>query len=250
MFFINRALKRNTKTKFVLATVASLTALAAFGFAGAAEAVVYNAAVDFSLTNGNPNGVWTYGYETTPGSTLNLFNTTSTQNIGNSTIQFWQSTVVQQSLVPAVMKKTAGANAALGLPVGSIALHGGAGGQYAVLRFTAPTTAVYTVNAQFLSGDSGDTNALILLNNLAGVPLFSAVTTNTNPAYANALALTGGQTLEFLVGTKGNFFSDTTPLNLTISAPDSVTVPEAGTFALVLPALGMIGAVVAQRRKK
>jgi hypothetical protein len=33
------------------------------------------------------------------------------------------------------------------------------------------------------------------------------------------------------------------------AAPNAVTVPEANSLALVLPALGMVGAVVIRRRK-
>ena len=35
-----------------------------------------------------------------------------------------------------------------------------------------------------------------------------------------------------------------------VASLNAVVIPEAGTFALVLPALGMVGAVVIRRRKK
>ncbi len=37
------------------------TGLFLAGIAGISQATVYNPTTDFSITNGNPNGVWTYG---------------------------------------------------------------------------------------------------------------------------------------------------------------------------------------------
>src|SRR4051812_37320619 len=65
---------------------------AAIGTANLASAATYDISNDFSLAN-NPNGVWTYGFSTTLGGSLTLYDVASTQ----SGLQFWQSSVVQTS---------------------------------------------------------------------------------------------------------------------------------------------------------
>ena len=41
--------------------LAGFGTLLKFGAVGMSQATVYNPTTDFSITNGNPNGVWTYG---------------------------------------------------------------------------------------------------------------------------------------------------------------------------------------------
>lgn len=132
-------------------------------------------------------------------------------------------------------------------PVGTI-------GDFAVLRFLVPTTASYTVNAQWFIGDTnggsgrGNTDAYILLNVLPGSPVYSVASTTDNPAFSGAVSLVAGDRLDFIIGTSGDgYVFDTTPVNISLTQ-NAVAVPESGTFALLAPMLLGV-AVVARRRK-
>ena len=104
-----------------------------------------------------------------------------------------------------------------GIAPGQVALHPGSGNQYSVLRFTAPMTGSYTIAAQFFVGDFGDTDANILLNGDTVTPVFFAATTNTNPSFNGSLSLNLGDTVDFVVGAKGSWSGDTTPVTITVT---------------------------------
>src|SRR5438309_1356622 len=65
------------------------------GCSGAAQATTYDISTDFS-TASDPNGVWTYGFSTTLGGTLMLYDHPST----SGSIQIWQSWTVQSLGAP------------------------------------------------------------------------------------------------------------------------------------------------------
>jgi len=188
------------------------------------------------------SGPWTTGYETTAGSSLVLYDVFA----DNGTIQNYHSSVVFSLGTPTFEKNISGSSQ-ITIPSGGIALHPGPNNEYSVIRFTVPTTNIYTINSQFFAGDGGDTDATVLLNNNTGSPLFFAGTTDTNPTYTQSIPLTAGDILDFLVGSKGSFFSDTTPLNLTITSASAT--PEPGSTALFC-GLGVSGAVFALRRRR
>jgi hypothetical protein len=230
----------------------SLTALfAALSAPQAAHAQTFDAAADYSITN-NPNGVWSAGFSSTLGGSLVLFNVNNGVTNG---INAWNSTVVNAFGTPSYFKNL-GASPANFLQPGQIALHPGPDNQnapFAVLRFTAPTTAQYNVVAQFFVGDTGgstggDTDANILLNSNAAAPVFFAATTNTNPLFNQTVTLAAGNTLDFIVGSKGDFTFDTTPLNVRLTNV-STAAPEPSALALLAPILPIAGMVIRKRRR-
>jgi len=83
---------------------------------------------------------------------------------------------------------------------------------------TAPSAGSFTVAAQFFQGGFRRYRRQILLNGNTAAPLFFAATTDTNPSYNATLTLQGGDTVDFVVGSKGNYSSDTTPIQLTITS--------------------------------
>lgn len=217
----------------------SLT-LALAAFPRTVHAQIFDATADYSRFN-NPNGVWSAGYTDTLGSALNLYNINNGVTNG---LNLWNSTVVNTASAPTFGRNLGGAMQ-FGIPPGQIMLHPGPQNQYSVLRFTAPVTTSYSLVGRFFSGDSGDTDATILLNSNTATPVFFAVTTGTNPTFNEALSLTAGNTVDFVVGSKGSFISDTTPLIVQITV---VAAPEPATVALLATGLLPIAAVLIRRR--
>lgn len=212
--------------------------LAALG-TSAVHAQTYDAFTDFSTTN-NPNGVWRSGYTDTLGSSLVLYT-----QFTSGTFQSWRNPAVTVSGAPEFARNLG--PQAFGVPTNFLTLHPGSANQYSVLRFTTAITGTYNVSAQFFVGDSGDTDANILRNSNAATPVYFAATTNTNPLYTGTLNLAAGETLDFVVGSKGNYSSDSTPIRITITG--ITAAPEPGGLALVtFGGFGLVGCIALRRR--
>ena len=59
-----------------------------------AWAATYDPAADFEkgfLSHTNPNGVWSYGYSTSPTGPVSLYNQTSQPGVNSVNVQFWSS---------------------------------------------------------------------------------------------------------------------------------------------------------------
>jgi hypothetical protein len=231
------------------------SALAAFALSTApAQAQVFNAATDFSVTNGNPNtapsgATWVYGETLGPTGAFTTYVNTSAV----AGFNIWIGTSPVQS-TPFIGRNNSGSTT-LGTLPGQLAIHPGPNNRYSVLQFIAPYVGSFSVNSQFFAGDSGETNALIYLNGQSVAPLFNTATTSNNPSYSSVLALSTGDILSFSVGPgvgTTNFQNDTTPINVVITGTPvsgGASAPEPGTLALLLPAgMGLIG-LVSRRRK-
>jgi hypothetical protein len=217
---------------------------AAIGTASVASAATYDISNDFSLTNGNPNGVWTYGYETTLGSALINYDKPSV--IGG--LQFWQSTAVQVANDPTDFNNQTNSPITFGsftLPANTAAFHPGELDQYSVYRFTAPTAGIYNLSTTFGRLDQGGTDVHILLGN---VDLFTSQLNagNTSANYSNSFVLGANEFIDFAVGygADGNFSFDSTSINATITG-----TPEPSTWAMMILGFAGIG-FMAYRRKQ
>jgi hypothetical protein len=199
-----------------------------FAAQSASAQVVWNPTTDFSLTNGNPNGVWTYGWMDTAFTT------------------FYSDTGF-----PSVWEGYAGSNGPLiwlngsastlnGDPPGDIALHPGPGTQPSILRWTAPTgfSGTAHVSGQFLSGDTGEMLVAVRFN---GSPVWSATDFG---AFVFDRVFVAGDQLDFAVF--GGYDYGTTPLEMSIT---SSAIPEPTTYA-VLFGLAALGFVAYRRRRR
>ena len=220
-------------------SVISSLALACLLSGDIAQAQTFDATADFVPNVPNPNGVWKYGYTNTLGSSLIPFSA----YYANENIFGWRTNL--GSGAPIFFKATA-VGGQFGVAQGQTALHGGPQGQFAVLRFTAPSTNVYAVSCAYFTGDGGNTDAYLLLNSNAGTPLFSTPSTTGGGTFAkNSLQLNAGDTLDYVIGNGGDGFgSDSTPVTFRITA--GVPAP----CSLLTALIGVVPGVMLLRRRR
>ena len=229
----------------------ALLAVGGFSAPRSASAQAFNAAQDFSATN-NPNGVWSYGYETTLGATLNLY---TNQYTATTNTKGWNQNISLD--VPVVQKNFSNAQdnfRDIVLQPGQLMFHPGPNDEFSIVRFTAPTASLYTLNVGFtpVTTDGTTTDVHILDN---GTSLFSGLVTGTYnaptsvPSFSSVLNLKQGDIVDFAVGygTNGNFYDDSTGFSATFNAP----VPEVSSFvSLGLLLLLSLGGIAISRRRK
>lgn len=218
----------------------SLVAAAVLGIPLAVQAATYDAGTDFA-TASDPNGVWTYGDETTLGGTLTLYNSSGTEN-GNL---FWRP--VNNSLgAPADAYNPDSVQHGF-VPGHTAAFHPGPNGEFSIFRFTAPTTGLYGLTSSFGALDSGGTDIHVLVNNIQVSPTFAITPSTPSASFNTSLLLTMGDIVDFAVGFggDGNFFSDSTSIAATFTT--AAAVPEPQTYAMLALGLALIG-FTARRR--
>ncbi len=109
----------------------------------------FNPREEFDILDGNPNGVWSYGWMTTNFTGFTLF-TNSFYAAGLH--MGWHGGMRDNT--PAVWKNLR-AGGAYGVEPGQLSLHPGPGKEPAVLRWTAPVAGFCTVTGTFYAGDGG-----------------------------------------------------------------------------------------------
>ena len=186
--------------------------------------IVWNPTTDFSTTNGNPNGVWIYGWMDTGFAAFTPYTNHGTNNWygwgGDQTPTVWLN---------------ANGSTAYGVPLGYLAIHPGSGDEPSVLRWTAPATFFnLAVTGQFLAGDIG-TMQVTVFQNATTNTLFSATDAGSFSFNVNVNA---GDTLNFAVF--GGYFYGNTPLQVSLTS-----VPEPSVLALL--GIGLAASVRARR---
>ena len=171
----------------------------------------FDASADFSITNGNPNGTWTYGWSATLSSALHLYTSAGVE--GNN--QFWRDPNNLNSGAPGDFNNPTDSQQGL-LPPHSADFHPGANGEFSHFIWTAPTGGSISISAVFTSADTGGTDVHVLQNN---VSLFSAEVTRGNPkSFGVTVTVFAGDKIDFAVGVgaDGNFFADNTIISAQI----------------------------------
>ena len=198
-----------------------------------ASPVTYDGAVDFSITNGNPNGTWSYGTETAGGSTFTLLTNPFSNQYGLSWGEVW--------------KNTSGSTVA-GVAPGQISLHPLPSFGPGILRWTAPAGISSTVSifGRFFAGDIGTMQVGIFLNNDWSTPLFQAT---DQGAFSFVQAVAPGTTIDFAA--YGGYAYGNTPIDARITGSLN-SVPEidpAGMGSVLALVGGALGVLERRRRR-
>ena len=241
LFGLHRAQKHGQNVSFCL-MISLLIILFIPTFATSSS---YNAVNDFGSTN--PTAPWSYGYETTLGGSFTLFANYTGSYASMANWLAWMYGANPST--PVIAKNNTSSTliySTLTQPIDVLLMHPGNLGEYAVLRFTAPTTDTYNISAIFSGLDTTTTDVNILKNN---VGIFSDAITGFGDtgSSASSLSMIAGDTLDFAVGygsgSNNTYLNDSTGLKFTA---DISTVPEPATMLLF--GLGLI--VLAGVRRK
>lgn len=105
--------------------------------------------IAFSVTNGNPDGPWQYGW--TPAGSEELHQFSEYGPLASGAGSGWYRPVTQ---TPAVWRNTSNSQIQ-GVPPGVLAFHPGPAGEPAILRWTSPRAGSLELSGEFFPGDSG-----------------------------------------------------------------------------------------------
>ena len=199
--------------------ILGLVVFVAFG-TSSAIGDVYDAANDWSATN-NPNGVWSYGWEASPGSTFNLYTNTTPEPL-TSNISSWEAGGTNGPFQqPGVFHNDLSSfNSAYTSPfTNQLAMHPGQDGQLSVLRFNAPTTADYQVVGSFTGIDQGNKNVFfyVSIDGATAISLGAGLYGYSAETFSmRSLNLKAGDTVDLMVGMDPNagYYYDTTGIDL------------------------------------
>ncbi len=195
---------------------------------------LWNYAEDFSVGNGNPNSVWTYGVKGSDSPTGNFL--AFPDHGSNSTWLYWIDNAHQLLGAPAATKNI-GSTSINGIAPGEGNMHPGPNGEVVTVRWTAPTSGVFRIFGVFGVGDGGAIDAFV------GTPtslILEHRATFDSVGFDFTRSLNAGDSIDFGVGSAGSFYYDSTPLHASIEA-----VPE----PLTLLGLGVGFALMARRRR-
>jgi len=116
---------------------------------------------------------------------------------------------------------------------GRLSLHPGPKGEYSVVRWTAPESGRYDLEAVFLAIDEETTTDVHVLQ--GGQPLFKGMINldgqGPQATYKRELAIEKGDTLDFVVGFgNGTYISDSTGLEVSLRSTSEENFDAAGQF--------------------
>ncbi len=201
----------------------------------------FNLTRDFS-TNTNPNGVWSYGWQSNLNLGLNLLNRNRNSTANNGTP--YQILEYLSSSSPLVMyypisNTTTGTSGATLYPPGTLLLDPGTAAPYnlATVRFTAPSNGTYqvraTVGPQHQDSRQGDTDFHVSRNGAEIFSQFLAPQDSVN--YSNNIVLNSGDKVDFAIGrgTDGNEYGSVVRLTAIIT-PSANPPPAFGDFNLAV----------------
>lgn len=182
--------------------------------------ITFDAAANFSASE-NPNGPWSLGWSANPGTEFNLYTFSGTV----SGLKQWSRS---QGNTPVPVPPTANFNPtddAISISdtiwaAKRLTLHPGPAGEHSVVRWVAPTSGTVTITAAFEGRTSTTTDVNVFYN---GARQFAAdvngFSTPSRQSFSTSLTVATGDKIDFTVGygSNGNYSSDTTQCDITIS---------------------------------
>jgi len=214
--------------------------------ASAFGSTVYDVATNFNApNNGAASSVFSYGVGGTPGAFAGIASTTL-NCVGTPTYCFDSASFPADS--QATWNGTAGtlSYATIVQPNTMVRLDPQASAG-TILRFTAPFSGSFAVSGLFQGIDTGQqpVNTLVFADGVqqGSTGLISSYGASSNFSFNSAL--TGGQTIDFIVVRVESLYNLSTGLQATITGTpaDGAPVPEPATLGLMLlslPALALI----------
>lgn len=177
---------------------------------------VFDATADFSITNGNPNGVWSYGWMPTDLNAYHLFaNNEGRLDLGWGVLLYgWYGWGDDAS--PHILRDL-GSGIHPYVPAGWLTLHPGPGGEPAVLRWVAPFAGLAHIRGRFLAGDSGIMQVVVRKTEIV---LWQAVDSGE---FDLLEGVSMGDTFDFAV--YGGYGCGNTPLEANITLNSSTNQP-------------------------
>ncbi len=197
-------------------TLLLLISAVASGQVRSTSTPTYDAVRDFSIQS-NPNGVWSYGWESTLGSTLNLDTVTDTTSVTG--MSAWLKSGTFPYYPPYVAHNDTVKRICFGsvcVPAAYLDFHPGQTGQLSVVRWTAPSAGKYLMQVSFVGLDHvGPTSTdVYVLRNSKRLFLKAPITRYQWPLSLDPKVWTfsAGDTVDFMVdyGKNGNFYYDST----------------------------------------
>ena len=211
--------------------------IAAPQVAGAAQ--IFDVVADFS-TAANPNGTWSYGSSTTLGGTFAPLVASGCDS--NASILGWASSAA--GLQPYVFANTSPGTLNCGggrVAPSLLDLHPGPTGEFAIVRWTAPSDGFYLVAGSFQGIDFlvGTTTDVHVLINGGSVFDGNVGTFGVPLSFNIKQTLSKNDTLDFAVGYGPNndFHNDSTGLVTSVQE-----APEPGSVVLLGTGLALWGA--------
>lgn len=193
--------------------------------------LIFDARTDFvpGLPVSGVNGVWSYGYlGGTNGFTLFEGYTSNSNGYG-----WWR--IPNELGTPGIYRYTA-SGITPGVNAGDLVLHPGSklDDEFAVLRFTTPTDGLYDLSLAWRAGDGGVVDVRVFRNS---VELFNDLGDNDGGSFSSsAVLLAASETIDLRIGRYGDFYNDSTPVEMTITAvpePSAVSLLGGGFTSLI-----------------
>jgi hypothetical protein len=213
----------------------------ALGVCLPARAISYDAAGDFSITNGNPNGVWSY---LVSGSLLTEEQASCN---GVAGIACWQNGLGVPNFAGILQNTTSSSifvNSSVTIPAGAFDVDPESNTNVTIL-WTAPSAGTWSYSGFFSGLDatsSAHTTYVVLDSSttLWSIPISGP---GSGSSFSGTEVLNAGDTLGFVVATGALFSNLGTGFDATITM-----VPEPATFGLL--GLGLAGIAVWRRRRQ